>query len=120
MNITDRNQDEDANIVKITDQDRTSVQPNENDDYSNESPAFSVNSDSIEVLPSFTPAHDLNFTWGHLNGEEVECEIDKAYDEVVHWRRNIFKIPSGKQGKAFVQEMASLFLSYAEASTREK
>ena len=39
---------------------------------------------------------------------------------MVHWRRNIFKIPSGKQGKAFVQEMASLFLSYAEASTREK
>ena len=42
------------------------------------------------------------------------------YDKVVHWRRNLFKIPSGRQGKAFVQEMASLFQSYADASARER
>ena len=32
----------------------------------------------------------------------------------------MFKIPSGGQGKAFVQEMASQFQSYADASAREK
>ena len=48
--------------------------------------------------------HDLNFRWGELSGEEVDHEISKAYEEVVHWWRNMFKIPSGGQGKAFVQE----------------
>ena len=57
-----------------------------------ESPAGSVKSESLESFSSFTPAHDLTFTWGDLNGKEVEGEIDKAYDEVVHRRRN--KIPS--------------------------
>ena len=64
--------------------------------------------------------HDLNFRWGELSEEEVDRKISKAYEEVIHWRRNLFKIPSGCLGKTFVQEMASLFQSYADASTREK
>ena len=50
----------------------------------------------------------------------MDHEISKVYEEVVHWRRNVFKIPFGGQGKAFVQEMASLFQSYTDASAREK
>ena len=50
----------------------------------------------------------------------MDHEISKAYEEVVHWWRNVFKIPFGGQGKAFVQEMASQFQSYADASAREK
>ena len=34
----------------------------------------------------------------------MDREISKAYEEVVHWWRNMFKIPSGGQGKAFVQD----------------
>ena len=51
-----------------------------------------------------------------MDGEEVEQKITKAYEEVVHWHRNLFKIPSGKQGKTFVSEMAGLFQSYADGS----
>ena len=46
-------------------------------------------------------------------------DIDRIYSEIVHWRHNVFKIPSGKQGKAFVYEMACLFNAYAEASSME-
>lgn len=46
-------------------------------------------------------------------------DINNAYDEVVHWRRNIFKILSGKAGKLFVRELARLFKAYAECSTLE-
>ena len=35
---------------------------------------------------------------------ETFCEfINKAYDYAVHWQRNIFKLPSGKAGKAFIK-----------------
>ena len=78
------------------------------------------NMESDDYLPPYVPMQDLNFKWGELSGEEVDCEISRIYEEVVHWRRNLFKIPSGRQGKAFVQEMASLFQSYADASARER
>ena len=29
--------------------------------------------------------------------------IDKAYDEAVHWRKNIFTLPSGNAGKSFIK-----------------
>ena len=37
----------------------------------------------------------------------------------VHWRKNLFKVPSGKAGKAFVIEIARLLRAYAEAETLE-
>lgn len=83
-------------------------------------PVALENCESNEFLPCYTPVHDPNFRWGEISGEEVDHEISKAYEEVVHWCRNVFKIPSGGQGKAFVQEMASLFQSYVDASAREK
>ena len=55
--------------------------------------------------------------------------VDSAYTEVihwrwtrrriVHWRRNVFKVSSGKTGKAFVAEMSHLLRAYAEGSTLE-
>ena len=36
-----------------------------------------------------------------------------------HWRRNLFKIPSGKAGKTFVAEIARTLRAYGEASTLE-
>ena len=75
--------------------------------------------ESNEFLPCYTPVRDLNFRWGELS-REVDHKMNKEYEEVVHWRWNLFKIPSGRQGKAFVQEMVSLFQSYVNASAREK
>ena len=45
--------------------------------------------------------------------------ITNAYNEVVHWRRNIFKVPSGRAGKSFVRELVRLFNAYAESNTLE-
>ena len=59
------------------------------------------------------------FTWGRLNGEEFCTAIRSAYKETVHWRRNVSKIPSGKSGKDFTEEMARLSRSFAEASALE-
>ena len=46
--------------------------------------------------------------------------VNGAYEEIVKWRRNIFLLPSGKAGKAFVKELTRLFsLAYADESPLE-
>ena len=56
--------------------------------------------------------------WGEISGPEFCAQINNA-NEVVHWRHNIFQVPSGKQGTAFVTELACLYQTYADASTLE-
>ena len=34
--------------------------------------------------------------------------MNLIYDEIVHWRKNIFLLPSGSSGKCFVKEMTRL------------
>ena len=70
-------------------------------------------------LPSFPPIHSNSFCWGERDGDSVAHSIQQSYDEVVHWKRNIFKIPSGKAGKAFVRETTRLFQAYATGSALE-
>ena len=60
-----------------------------------------------------------NFHWGNLNAEDFSLVIYCAYAEIVHWRRNVFMVPSGKAGKRFVQELTRLFSAYADASAME-
>ena len=57
---------------------------------------------SQQTLP---PSPKPNFTWGSLPGEDFVHSIDAAYAEVVTWRRNLFNISSGQNGKAFVAEV---------------
>lgn len=71
-------------------------------------------------LPEPVPMARPVFQWGTVSGEEFVRVVDSVYDEVVHWRRNLFKVPSGKEGKAFVSELARLFRSYAEATALEQ
>ena len=70
-------------------------------------------------LPPFTAASEPAFTWGRLEGEEFAHAIHCAYSEIVHWRRNVFSVPSGKTGKMFVRELTALFHGYAQASAKE-
>ena len=60
-----------------------------------------------------------NFVWGNVPGEELCALMNQAYEEVVHWRRNLFQIPSGSTGKAFVTELARLYQVYADGSSLE-
>ena len=62
-----------------------------------------------------------HFTWGpsEVSSEQFVQTVNAAYSEIVHWRRNVFSVPSGKAGKAFVSELARLFRSYADGSAFE-
>ena len=43
----------------------------------------------------------------------------RAYDEAIHWRRNLFSVPVGRAGTQFVNELARLFQSFADGSALE-
>ena len=72
---------------------------------------------SMDDLPPFAPVPTPKFRWGDRNGLEFTHAIDLTYKEVVKWKRNLFKLPSGKAGKSFVCELTHLFQAYADGST---
>ena len=59
-------------------------------------------------LPSFTTAVNLtpDLNINSIPGDVYETQINNAYDEIIKWRKNIFMLPSGKAGKAFIRELS--------------
>ena len=74
---------------------------------------------SVSPLPEFEPLAEPSFTWGVLDGYAFSDVIKSCYDEIVHWRRNLFKVLSGKIGNSFVRELVRLFRSFADSSALE-
>lgn len=58
-------------------------------------------------LPAFDilPSQIKEKSWGNLTYDGFCKEINYIYEEIVHFKRNIFNIPSGKAGKDFVAEL---------------
>ena len=75
------------------------------------------NHPNLPAHPDFQEYPD--FVWGSVDGTTFTNKINAAYDEAIHWQTNIFKLPFGKEGKAFVNELARLFRAYAESSSME-
>ncbi len=72
------------------------------------------------TLPPITsPMARPQFDWSEVDSESFVQAVTAAHSEVVHWRRNVFAVPSGKAGKAFVSELARLYRAYAEGSALE-
>ena len=66
-----------------------------------------------QLLPSPT------FKWGEYDSSSYSTSLSVAYQEVVHWRRNIFRVPHGKGGTLLVSELDRLIRAYAEGSALE-
>ena len=73
----------------------------------------------ITMLVSPPAQQPRNFRWGPHEGDEFYSIISNIYEEVIHWRWNVFLVPSGSTGKAFVSELARLFQAYGDNSTLE-
>ena len=73
----------------------------------------------MQDLPRFSEGARRDFTWGRLSGEDFAETIHNAYSEMVHWRRSVFLVPTGKVGKQFVKELTRLFNAYAQSSALE-
>ena len=60
-----------------------------------------------------------SFVWGEVDGDSFLHSVACCYDEVIHWRKILFRLPSGKSGRAFVSELCRLFHAYATGSALE-
>ena len=58
-------------------------------------------------LPQFDvrPSEIKAKMWGNISHQRFCEEINDIYNEVVHFRRNIFNLPSGMAGKHFIEEL---------------
>jgi hypothetical protein len=70
------------------------------------------------VLPS--PA-DTSSTideavWGVLKGTDITSAVNHAYSAVVRWKKNLFRVPSGKAGQDFIDEVVKTINSYISGS----
>ena len=61
----------------------------------------------------------ISFTWGVYSGQEMFDIITSTYDEVIHWKHNLFQVPSGGTGCSFVKELARLLQGFADGSSLE-
>ena len=57
--------------------------------------------------------------WGDINGSTFSTCVSCNYDEVIHWRRNMFSVPVGRAGTQFVHELARLLQSFADGLVLE-
>ena len=59
-------------------------------------------------LPCFTPVpKHPNRPFANIPGNEFAETIDNIYNEIIHWRKNLFKLPSGKASKLFITELTT-------------
>ena len=73
----------------------------------------------VYSLPSFLQVNEPNFMWESRDGSSFAHAVMCCYAEVIHWKRNLFKVPSGKAGSSFVKELTRLLRAYTEASALE-
>ena len=75
-----------------------------------------IQSDEIEIvhehnnianLETFTPATILNpnQTIYSLKVTEFIDKTNNVYEKIIQWRKNLFKLPTGKSGKDFISEL---------------
>ena len=81
--------------------------------------ADTPSSPEVRPLPSFDSMSAPSFVWGEVDGDSFFHSVTCCYDEVIHWRKILFRIPSGKSGRAFVSELCRLFHAYATGSALE-
>ena len=84
--------------------------------YAEESSDLAAQSKRANDLPKFEPMAYPIFTWGTLESSEFTGLLDTAFDEVVHRKRNCFRVSHGNAGKVFTKELAHLFRAFATGS----
>ena len=73
-----------------------------------------ISTNLTQSLPPFEEMRRPNFTWGNTVDSQTFChKIEAVYKEVMKWRRNVFNVPTGKAGTAFVNELSRLLASMA-------
>ena len=95
-----------ASQIYMTEQRRTERTVPLGSTISKQSSEFDVSKDQPN-LPDFDnfPSEIKETKWGNISYQSLSKDINNTYDEIVHFRKNIFNIPSGRAGKMFIDEL---------------
>ena len=55
-------------------------------------------------------------SWGELKGTEISQTVNNVYYRVVKWKKNLFKIRTGKVGQEFIEEVSKTLSLYISGS----
>ena len=72
-------------------------------------------SNNIAATSDQSDSHDFNgngdyktFFWNDIRGTVFEKDLTDPYKKIVHWKRNLFMMPSGVAGKKYIDEVTRL------------
>ena len=73
-------------------------------------------------IPNFVPCSgNISLAkFGKLSGVEILKVAANAYNEIVTWKKNIFKLPGNATGKAVRTEMTKLCDAYSNKTDMEQ
>ena len=79
-----------------------------------------------DVYPEYEKANNQQsrngsrLKWGNMTGfDEINKVLSDAYNEVLKFNKNMFKVPYGRIGKSVVTETCKLITLYNENANRE-
>ena len=58
--------------------------------------------------PDTTSSSIDEAVWGGLKGAEISNAVNEAYRKAVTWKKNLFKVPTGKAGQEFIEEVTKV------------
>ena len=64
-----------------------------------------------------TNTEDVRFDWGKLDNITFTSHLNVAYEKIVHWKKNLFLLPTDKAGKHFIEGIEHLLNSWINEST---
>ena len=56
------------------------------------------------------------YIWNDVRGTVFEKHLNDAYEKIVHWKRNLFMMPSGAAVKKYIEEITSLLKLWIQDS----
>ena len=56
------------------------------------------------------------YFWNDVRGTVFEKDLNDAYEKIVHWKRNLFKMSCGAAGKKYIEEITRLLKLWIQDS----
>ena len=60
------------------------------------------------------------FNWNDVAGTQFASQLNNTYQKIVHWKRNLFTLPSGVAGKNYIEEVTRLMKLWINDMSRGK
>ena len=82
---------------------------------------ISANDNLPPSLPPYSSAISSNNVWNYSSSHvKFSEDVDLAYNEIVHWKQNLFMVPLGKIGQVLTDKLFRLLLAYEEGNNLQK